>query len=60
MSFGDCDVLENPYAYKGTDVLKNRVGTRDPDHVLVLIAWIAPAGMTERSQSAARRRKPSP
>lgn len=31
MNSGGYDAFEDPYAYKGTDVLKNRLGTRDQD-----------------------------
>ena len=30
MSLGGYDAFEDPYAYRGTNVLKNRLGTRDP------------------------------
>jgi cell filamentation protein len=29
MSSGDYDAFDDPYCYKGTSVLKNRLGTRD-------------------------------
>jgi len=30
MTFGGYDAFDDPYSYRGTDVLKNRLGTRDP------------------------------
>ena len=36
MTLGGYDAFDDPYAYKGTTVLKNRLGTRDP---LVLEAF---------------------
>lgn len=31
MVFGGYDAFDDPYCYKGTEVLKNRLGLRDPD-----------------------------
>ena len=31
MTIGGYDAFDDPYSYRGTDVLKNRLGTRDPE-----------------------------